>query len=361
VTYLALGQRGKAVEYYTSSYETAERRGDGRRAAYSRANAGAVLIEHGDRPDDGLRFVEGALRVVRELEDKTFDVFCLQLIAAHARFTGRYEQALSGVRSALVTARERKLSEDVAALLLDEARILMETGAYVEARARLDEAIATGAAQKPSELLIERARVDARLGDVEHARQMLDQARALPESMGGEIRPRLHAATGEVAYAAGDLKQARVSFGEAARLWTDDLPDAASVESRARAGMLDALAGKPAGRAAIETSLEEGQRMKRPSLEVLARVFLAQLDVLGGRPQQATDMLAPARLNAVGPELQAQVHHWRAAAAAATGDAATAEKERREVEQILSSLRNSVPEALQSRFVLRPDVRALSQ
>jgi hypothetical protein len=173
--------------------------------------------------------------------------------------------------------------------------------------------------------------------------------------------PRLLAATGEVAYAAGDLKQARASFGEAARLWTDDLPDAASVESRARGGLMDALAGKAAGRAAIEASLEQGQRMKRPSLEVLARVFLAQLDVLGGQPQRASAILAPARLAAVGPELQAHVHHWRAAAAAAMGDDAGAEKERREVAQILSSLRKNVPETLQPRFVLRPDVRALSQ
>ena len=158
-----------------------------------------------------------------------------------------------------------------------------------------------------------------------------------------------------------DLKQARASFGEAARLWTDDLPDAASVESRARAGLLDALSGKAAGRAAIEASLEQGQRMKRPSLEVLARVALAQLDVLRGQPQQATAILAPVRLDAVGPELQAHVHHWRAAAAAAMGDDAAAEKERREVAQILALLRKSVPESLQPRFVLRPDVRALSQ
>ena len=64
-------------------------RGDERRAAYSRANAGALLIEFGGPPDEGLRFVEAALRVVRGLEDRNFEVFCLQLIAAHDRFTGR--------------------------------------------------------------------------------------------------------------------------------------------------------------------------------------------------------------------------------------------------------------------------------
>ena len=68
VTYTALGQRAKALDFYRQSYETAERRGDERRAAYSRANAGALLIEYGEPARRGLRFVEGALRVVRRLE-----------------------------------------------------------------------------------------------------------------------------------------------------------------------------------------------------------------------------------------------------------------------------------------------------
>ena len=71
VTYITLGNRTKALDYYRQSYETAERGGDERRAAYSRANAGAVLIEFGSPPDDGRRFVEGALRVVRKLETGT--------------------------------------------------------------------------------------------------------------------------------------------------------------------------------------------------------------------------------------------------------------------------------------------------
>jgi tetratricopeptide (TPR) repeat protein len=361
VTYLGLGQRGKAVEYYTHSYQAAERRADQRRAAYSRGNAGAVLIEYGDRPEDGMRFIEAALRVVRELQDKNFEVVCLQLMAARERFTGRYSEALTGVRAAMKMARELKLPERVSALLLDEARVLRETGQYVEARDRVDEAIAIRVSQKPSELLIERARIDARLGDIEHAREQLDEARALPESRGGDILPRLHAAAGEVAYAAGDVKQAYASFVEAARLWTDDLPDAASVEARARVGLLDALAGKAAGRGDIEASLAEARRMKRPPLEAVARVFLAQLDVLARQPQQASAVLAGVRMEAIGPELQAQVHHWRAAAAAALGNGTAAQTERREVGRILAALQKAVPEPLRARFLLRPEIQAISR
>jgi tetratricopeptide (TPR) repeat protein len=348
VAYLGLGQRGKAVEYYTRSYQTAERRGDERRAAYSRANAGAVLIEYGDRSDDGRRFVEGALRVVRDLGDKNYEVFCLQLQAAHARFTGRYDEALAGVRATVALAREQRLPERVSALLLDEARILLDTGHYIDARNRLDEAMAIQVSEKPSELLIERARVDARLGDVEHGREMLARARELPESAGGDMLPRLRAAEGDVAYAGGDLKQAYAAYAEASRLWVDELPDAASVEARAHAGLLDALAGKPAGRAAINASLAEARGMNRPQLEALGRVFLARVATTqDGEPAEASKILTGIRMETIGPELQAQVHYWRG--------------ERMEAARILARLQESVPEALRPRFLLRPDIQAISR
>ena len=361
VTYLGLGQPGKAVEYYTHSYQTAERRGDERTAAYSRANAGAVLIEFGDKPEEGLRFIEAARRVVRNLDDQTFELFCQQLIAAHARFTGRYDEALSGIRGAMALARERKLTERVAALLLDEARVLMETGYYVEASDRLDEAIASHAARNSSELLIERARVDARLGNLDHARETLAGARALPESMAGDMLPLFHAATGEVASAAGDMKQAHAAFAEAARLWVDDLPNPASVEARAYTGLFDALAGKSAGRTAVEASLAQARRMKRPLLEAVARVSLAQIHMQAHEPRAAAMALEGIRLDAIGPELQAQVHYWRAAAAATLGDDAAAQRGRREARRILTGLEGRVPESLRARFLLRPDIRALSQ
>jgi tetratricopeptide (TPR) repeat protein len=361
VTYLALGEPGKAVEYYTQSYETAERRGDERTAAYSRANAGALLIEYGDKPQDGMRFVEGALQVVRDLGDRTFEVLCLQMMAAHARFTGRYDEARKGLDAAMSIARERKLADAIPALLLDDARVLMETGRYSEAQQRLDEAMAGDVTRKPSELFIERARLDARLGDVDHGRAMLARARALPDSMAGDMLPRLHAATAEVAFASGDQKQAYAGFAEAARLWNDDLPDAASVEARARVGLWDDLAGKPGGRRAVEASLAEARRMQRPSVEAVSRIVLAQLDLRARHPDAASMTLDGVRMEAIGPELQAQVHHWRAASAAARGDDEAAQRDRREAVRILATVEKNVPDSLRPRFLLRPEVQAIGR
>jgi len=360
VTYTLLGQRGKAVNYYTQSYETAERRGDERTAAYSRGNAGALLIEYGDRPDEGLRFIEGALPVVRRLEDKSFEVSCLQFIAAHARFAGRFAEARAGLAAATKIARDRQFTGLITGLQLDDARVLIETGHYADARTLIDQALGSEVATRTAELLIERARVDARLGDVEHARAMLARARALPDAALGDLVPRLHAAAGDVAYAAGDTKQAYAAFAEAARLWVDELPDPASVEARAYTGFFDALAGQPAGRAAIDASLMQARKMKRPSLEATARVFLAQLDLRARQPQAASSVLDSVRMDAIGPELQAQVHHWRGAVATVLGNEAAAQQERSEVARILGALQEDVPETLRPRFLLRPDIQAIS-
>ena len=101
--------------------------------------------------------------------------------------------------------------------------------------------------------------------------------------------------------------------------------------------------------------------MQRPPLEAVVRVLLAQLDLRARQPQQAAAVLAGVRMETIGPELQAQVHYWRAAAAAALGDDAGAQQGRREVARILAALEKDVPESLRPRFLLRPDVRLLSQ
>ena len=361
VTYTLLGQPGKALAYYTQSYETAERRGDERSAAYSRVNAGALLIEYGDRPDEGLRFIEGALRVVRRLQDRSFEVFCLQFMAAHARFTGHYAEARAGLADAMKIARDHQLASTLPALLLDDARVLTETGHYTEALALIEQASSSEAVTRPAELLIERARILAREGDVERGRQVLEQLRALPDAALGDLAPRLHAVEGEVAYAAGDEAHAYAAFADAARLWTDDLPEAVSVEARARLGLRDALAGKAVGRRAIETSLAQARRMKRPALEAFARVALARLDLRARQAATAAARLDGISMDTIGPELQAQAHHWRAVAAQAMGDDALARRERGEAARVVAALQEGVPASLRARFLLRPEIQAISR
>ncbi|HWN87003.1 MAG TPA: protein kinase [Vicinamibacterales bacterium] len=361
VTYTALGQRAKAIDFYRQSYETAERRGDERTAAYSRANAGALLIEYGDQPDEGLRFIEGALRVVRRLDDKNFEVFCLQLIAAHERFTGLYAESRRDLDQAMTIAHDRNFVDAIPGLLLDSGRVSLETSRYVEARDTFMKALTSEGATKAAELLIDLARAHAMLGDVTSARDALGRAKQAPDANSGDIVPRMKAATGEIAFAAGDMKAARSAFEEAARLWVDDRPDAASVESRAYVGLLDGLAGRAMGRAAITASLQQAQKMRRPALETTARVFLARLDLQAGQAASALAGLEGIDMARIGPELEAQVHAWRGAAHAALGMTAAAVRERRDAARLRDTLQQAVPEELRERFLSRPDIQTISQ
>ena len=361
VTHNALGNRAKALEYYRQSYELAERRGDERRAAYSRANAGALLIEYGSEPDEGVRFVEGALRVVRNrLDDKNFEVFCLQLLAAHARFVGQPAEARRHLAEALAIARERKFVDAIPALMLDEGRVLLQMGEYVRARDTFLQALGSEGATERAELLIDLARVHALLGDLDGAREALGRAQAMPDAKAGDVVPRLTAARGELAYAAGDMKAARMAFDDAARLWSDELPDAASVEARAYVGLIDGLSGRPGARALAESSLQQARRMQRPALEATARIVIARLDLRAGEPAEVATSLRGVAMNTLGPELQAQVHYWRAEAADRLGGGDAGRQDRQEAQRILAALEASVPSELRARFHSRADRLAIA-
>jgi len=358
ITYMTLGQREKALEYYRESYQTAERRGDGRRAAFSRANAGALLIEFGSPPDEGARFVEGALRVVRNGGDRNFELFCLQVLAVHNRLIGRFDDARKRLAEALTIAREEKFADRVPGLLLDDTRTLMDMGKYGDARDTLQKAIEATGANTPAEFSIELGRLRTRLGDFGGASEALEMAASRSESKAGDLAPRLATALGELAYSDGRVKDARTSFETSAGFWRDDLPDAASVEARAFVGFIDGLDGRASGRTALASSVQQAVRMRRPALEAVTRLLLARLNLHDHRGAEAAAALAPLHDDGLSPELQAQIHYWRAQARGATSDDAP---DRREAKRWLDEAQQSVPEELRERYLSRPDLRVMAE
>ena len=361
ITYTALGKRSKALDYYRQSYETAESAGDERRAAYSRANAGALLIEYGSPPDEGRRFVEGALRVVRrpDVADRNFEVFCLQLLAVHDRLTGSLAEARKGLSEALTISRERGFDDRVPSLLLDDGRTLMDMGEYQQARETFEKALSIGGAGTVPELRIEQARLRTRLGDFDGAAEALDVATGTAGTLASGLAPRVAATRGELAYARGRVTDARAAFAEASRLWSDALPDAASVEARAFLGFLDGLDGRAQGRQAVVESMQQASRMRRPAVEAAIRVLLARLELHARRPAQALTVLAGLSLVSLSPELQAQAFYWRAEARDAQEPNSGAD-DRREAHQSLERAGQHVPTELRERYFSRPDLQAMS-
>jgi ATP/maltotriose-dependent transcriptional regulator MalT len=124
--------------------------------------------------------------------------------------------------------------------------------------------------------------------------------------------------------------------------------------------MLDALSGQVArGTAALTESLDQARKMGHVALEARCRVLFARIELKRGRADAALAMLREVRDDAdraIGPELQAQVHSWRAQALDRRGDSAGAMSERRASRALLEQLRAGIPEQYRRMFEARLDL-----
>jgi len=259
-----LGNRIEATNYYEASSRIYEGMGDEQRAAHQQANSAALRIEYSDEPEAGLRDMENALGVFQKIGEKNLEAFSRQVIAAYYRQAGRHGDAERELNRALAILRERNLEDDIDSVTIDRARSLIETGQYASAAMLLGEVAGNEGSRFGTAAHIHLARVRARLGDPAGAETELSRASEAGED--NDLAPLFHLTSGEVAYERGQTAAARAAFVRAAAPWTGSLPDAASVEARAWVGFIDGMAGAGAGRAQIQASLEQAERMERPAL-----------------------------------------------------------------------------------------------
>jgi tetratricopeptide (TPR) repeat protein len=361
VAHARLGSRAAAAEYYARSRAAYEALGDEGRAAQNQANRGALLIDYGPNPQEGLRELQNALAVVRKLGDKNFEVFCLQGIAAHYRYAARHADSEREVNRALALARERNLEDETASLTIDLARSRFDLGRYAEASELLTTAWGDGSGPDALEARIRLGQARVRLGAFAEAQQDFGEAATeLSRRQDTGLAPLLRLAQGELAYETGKTAEARMLFAEAAGAWTDDQPEGAAVEARAYLGLLDALHGdSQRGAAEIRSAIEQARKMGRVTLVLRCQLFLARALLAARRPRDAVDVLAegtPAGTT-VGNDLQAQIHYVRSLALAALGDASAAGTEAAAARKLRDDVRATLPPQYRDSFTARADMQ----
>jgi tetratricopeptide (TPR) repeat protein len=362
--YEKLGNHSRALDYYSQSRRIFEKFGDDRRAAQVQANTGAILIEYGGKPDEGLRDIQNALGVFRKLGDKNWEVFAAKVTAASYRYAGRHADAERELNRAIALAKERDMNRVIAALAIDIALSRFEMSEYAVARDRLLGALGDSSGEDSAHARISLGLTYTRLGEFDAAQDQFSQASRDVETRGesGQL-PLLYAAMGELAYESGHRREARLHFGKAAALWVDDLPDPASVQGRAYLGLLDAMDGKPAdGKRAVQASLDQARRVGPFSLEARCRVYLARIHIGERRFEEALSILSPIAPDgekALGPELQAQVHYWRSRVLMARGDRAGGQSEETVARKLAADLRVSLPAQYRDGFESRPDIHLI--
>ena len=364
--YEELGNRARALLFYKDSQARYEVLGDQSRAAEVQLDIGAILIAFGGAPDEGLRNVQNALAVFRQLGSKNWEVWGAQTTAEYFRYSGRHGDAERELNRAIALSGERDLDYQIAASLLIRAKSRFDIADYAAARERLLEALPK-AQRDARNARILLARTLVRLGDRSAAGEQLAMvASELQTANDPGPLPLLRLVMGELAYESGRLAEARERFVEASALWADDLPDPASVEARAYLGLVDASTGKWAsGRALLVAALDQAVRMRYLALTAKCRVYLARLDVGERRFDAAIGMLDQIppddQGRTIGNELRAEERYWRSRALSGKGDSAGAAQHEKAARAALSSLTASVPDAYRRGFLDRPDIRVIAQ
>src|SRR5262249_35582832 len=144
-----LGRHATALDYYRQGQVLSDALGDERRAVEQRANAAAILIDYSDKPAEGLRDVQNATGVFRQLGDHTFEVFSARVIARSYWYGGRHVEAERELNRGIALAKQWNLDDRVAPLTLDLAQSKFELGDYPAA---LELATAAGAGSEDASL-----------------------------------------------------------------------------------------------------------------------------------------------------------------------------------------------------------------
>jgi tetratricopeptide (TPR) repeat protein len=365
VAYKELGKRPAALKYLRESATSSEALGVQQDAAWTQVNIAVILIEYGENPEEGLRLAKNALVVFEKLSDKNFEVVARRAIAIYDRNIGKHEEAMRELTLAQDVARSHDLEESATRMRLELARVQFDRNDYAGARDVLLDVEKRTSGLDRVQARTDLARARARLGEFDAAREDLTRALDEIEAIGdvGSL-PLFHAARGELAFESGDVPGARTHFAAASALWTDDLPEAASVEGRAYLGLLDAQGGQlDRARKAVTASLKQARQMQRRSLEARCQIVLARIDVQAGRFEQALatlEEISAEREATLDSELRAQLHYWRSRALQGRGDARTSEVENTTAHKFIEELRGRLPESVWSTVRLRSDIRLIS-
>jgi tetratricopeptide (TPR) repeat protein len=362
VTYQNLGQRARALRYYQESHDVYEKIGNEQRAAEQEINVAYLVVTYGGDKSEALRRLEIARATLEKLGQITHDVHARQVEASSHLYAGQHDEARRQLRAAVTLAEDKKLANRLVSLKVKIAESYFVMSEYESAKAELEAILASEAGRTDLEAQIGLGRVYTRLGDFDAARRYLDPALAAVEASGYlELAPIAHTSLGELEFVSGALNEARPHFLKAAAFWTEDLPDAASVEAKCFQGLLDTKSpSAPRALEMIAAGIAQANKMGRPYIEAKCRLNLARLDISLKRDADAVAALQTipsGSEKAIGPELEAQVSYWRSLALAGQRDQVGAATEGNQARTLMEQLMKSLPPRYQDRFASRSDIR----
>jgi tetratricopeptide (TPR) repeat protein len=325
------------------------------------------LRQQQNKPDEVIQYVEPALAFYQQGGFRTEAFQCLALIARANLHKGNHAAAQASHEQLLQLARETNDQSLLALAHAERGSALVREEKFAEALEHLNQAYSIyssqGIQRSMGYNLVNRANVLVRLGRFDEARGLVDQATAIAEKPGSQLR-RLSIESklvlAEIALFKGDYRDARsraeMVFAEAGK----DFQDSAT-SARIVIGLAQSYSGATAAGKQVATEVvEAAKQLNDPARLGTAQLVLAEATLLAGdSPAASTQALEAAgvfgRLGQVASE-------WQALAIAAqasrnSGDKTRAREYAGRAKDLLTSLEQRWGRENYQSYMRRPDIQ----
>ncbi len=367
-SFLVRGDYGDAEKYFLQALDTAQRAKARSNEARARG-AMASLRQQQHKPDEVVSYLEPALAFYQQGGYRSSASSCLALLARANLQKGDYAAAQKAQEQLLELARQTNDQSMLALALSERASALSREEKFAEALDYYTQAYqiynSQGIQRSVGYNLTGRAEVLARLGRYSEVQSLLDQAAAIAEKPGSEIK-RLSAdvklITADVALGQGAFSNAKDKAEQALAIAGTQFPEAA-LNGRNILGLAQAYGGAAtAGRAKSAEAVHLAKQLNDPWELAKAQLALAETMLLSGDLQGASSNALQAQ--EVFARFGQPASEWRALAIAALARAKLGDKtEAREyalrASDSLSKLEQRWGKENYNSFLGRPDIQRL--
>lgn len=360
--FLVRGDFAESEKYLQQALESAERA----KARYNEARARSALAslrEQQSRPAEVVAYLEPALAFYLQGGYRSETFSCLVLIARANLQKGDYAAAQKGHEQLLQLATESNDQSQVALAHAERGYGLLGEEKFTEALTHFNQAYEIYNAQGVQRSLgfnfLWRATAMAALGRYSEAQSLLDQATAIAEKPGSELKQlslQLKLVAAEMALSQGNLADARILAEKISQDAGKESPDVVVAAQLVKGLAQPASTGTKLLSEAVNTA---GQ-LNDPALLARAQLALAEAMFLAGDSRGALERALAAQTTF--SKLGRQASEWRALVIAAASSQNLADKNgaheyARRANDTLSKLEQRWDSQNYSTYLNRPDVQ----
>ena len=364
--FLVRGEPVEAEKYFSQALESAQRAKARRNEARVRVSL-ASLRQQQNKPDEVIQYLQPALEFYQQGGYRSETFSCLVLQARANLQKGDYAAAQKSHETLLQLANTANDQSLIALAHAERGSALAAQERFTEALQHLDQAAAIYSSQGVQRSLgynlSERSGVLWRLGHYDEAKALLDQADAIANKPGGELK-RLSAEIDEIkaqiALSEGHYPEARAAAGQALTKAANEYKSVAF-----NAKVVSALAATyggsaAAGKQSASDAVEFAKQLANPADVATAQLALAESLLLAGDNQAARSNAEDAA-NAFS-RLEKQDSEWRALTIAAEaadkgGDKSKAREYALKARELLAGLEQRWNADSYRTYLTRPDIQ----